>query len=109
MNTFVFEKVFGRAKPQAGGCDGSIEYFDLEKEGKAGRNLSGTECIEDERIPGCFMQTVMLQARSSRWSARFCCWQLERDDSGDSGAVFPSGNVDSEKGGESGTDGKRKP
>ena len=37
-----------------------IEYFDLEKKEKLDAIYRARECIEDERIPGCFMQTVML-------------------------------------------------
>lgn len=108
MNTFVFEKVSDELNRRLADAMVRIEYFDLEKKEKLDAIYRARECIEDERIPGCFMQTVMLAGTIvALVSSFFCCWQLEHDDSGDSGAVFPSGNADSEKCGESGTDGKR--
>ncbi|MFR1661927.1 hypothetical protein [Gallintestinimicrobium sp.] len=42
MNTFVFEKVSDELNRRLADAMVRIEYFDLEKKEKAGRNLSGT-------------------------------------------------------------------
>ena len=60
MNTFVFEKVSDELNRRLADAMVRIEYFDLEKKEKLDAIYRARECIEDERIPGCFMQTVML-------------------------------------------------
>ena len=60
MNTFVFEKVSDELNRRLADAMVRIEYFDLEKKEKLDAIYRARECIEDERIPGCFMQPVML-------------------------------------------------
>ena len=60
MNTFVFEKVSDELNRRLADAMVRIEYFDLEKKEKLDAIYRARECIEDERIPGCFMQAVML-------------------------------------------------
>ncbi|MFQ9464009.1 MAG: hypothetical protein ACLR09_03400 [Gallintestinimicrobium sp.] len=108
MNTFVFEKVSDELNRRLADAMVRIEYFDLEKKEKLDAIYRARECIEDERIPGCFMQTVMLAGTivalvssffvAGSWNVMIPVILV---------LFFPSGNVDSEKGGESGTDGKR--
>mgnify|MGYP000228893138 CR=1 FL=1 len=100
MNTFVFEKVSDELNRRLADAMVRIEYFDLEKKEKLDAIYRARECIEDERIPGCFMQTVMLAGTIVRWSARFsllAAWNVNGFPGDFWGCFFPSGNADSGK------------
>ena len=60
MNTFVFEKVSDELNRRLADTMVQIEYFNLERKEKLDEIYRARECIEDERIPDCFMQTIRL-------------------------------------------------
>lgn len=60
MNTFVFEKVSDEMNRRLAESMVRTAYFDLENKESLDEIYRARECVEDERIPECFMQTIKL-------------------------------------------------
>lgn len=60
MNTFVFEKVSDEMNRRLAKAMVHLAYFDFEKKEKLDNIYRARECVDDERISDCFMQSIRL-------------------------------------------------
>ncbi len=58
MNTFIFEKVSDEMNRRLASAMVHINYYDLEKKEKLDTIYRARECVENENISDCFMQSI---------------------------------------------------